>query len=120
MSILRIGALSALALATVAACAPASAPSTPPRPLARTADPRVGLKAGVFDAGEAISNLRLVSATPPPAAFLGKTNTDLAFIGNYVFQGSYHGFQIWDISTPARPTLVKAFECPASQSDVSV
>jgi hypothetical protein len=120
MSMLRLGALSALALVTAAACAPSSAPGTSPRPLARTTDPRVGLRAGLFDAGEAISNLRLVSTTPPPAAFVGQTNTDLAFTGNYVFQGSYHGFQVWDISTPARPTLVTAFECPASQSDVSV
>jgi hypothetical protein len=33
---------------------------------APTPDPRVGLKAGLFDAGEAIWNLKLVSTTPPP------------------------------------------------------
>jgi hypothetical protein len=118
-SALPVRALPALALLTAAACAPASSPST--APAARTAaDPRVGLKAGLFDAGEAISNLRLVSTTPPPAAFLGKTNTDLAFRGTQVFQGSYNGFQVWDIANPASPALVKEFVCPASQSDVSV
>jgi hypothetical protein len=83
-------------------------------------DPRVGLRAGLFDAGEAIWNLRLVSATPPLAEFMGKVNSDLAFTGNYAIQGSFWGFQIWDISNPSSPQLVTGFVCPASQSDVSV
>ena len=45
-------------------------------------DPRASLAAGVFDAGEAIWNLRKVSTTPPPREFLGVTNSDLAFLGN--------------------------------------
>ena len=32
---------------------------------------------------------------------MGSTNSDLAFIGNYVIQGSYNGYQIWDISNPS-------------------
>ncbi len=83
-------------------------------------DPRIGLKAGLFDAGEAAWNLRVVSATPPPREFVGITNSDLAFTGNYVIQGNYNGFQIWDVSDPARPSLVVGYVCPASQSDVSV
>ena len=122
MTFPRSTLLASAVLLGAAACTPSSSPSTAPVPqsAARAADPRVGLKAGLFDAGEAISNLRLVSTTPPPAAFLGKTNTDLAFRGNYVFQGSYSGFQVWDIANPAKPTIVKEFVCPASQSDVSV
>ena len=87
----------------------------PPSP-----DPRVGLKAGLFDAGEAIWNLELLSNTRPPEAFVGVTNSDLAFTGNYAIQGNYNGVQIWDISNPAAPVLVKDYVCPASQSDVSV
>ncbi len=83
-------------------------------------DPRVGLGAGLLDAEEAIWNLRLVSATPPPEAFVGVSNSDLAFKDNYAIQGNYNGFQIWDISNPAVPVLVKGYVCPASQSDVSV
>ncbi|HJP86574.1 MAG TPA: hypothetical protein VJ852_11320 [Gemmatimonadaceae bacterium] len=83
-------------------------------------DPRVGLKAGVEDAGEAVWNLRVVSQTPPPAEFKGQTNSDLAFLGNYAIQGNYHGYQFWDISNPAAPVLKEGFVCPASQSDVSV
>lgn len=83
-------------------------------------DPRVGLGAGLFDAEEAIWNLNLLSSTPPPPAFVGVTNSDLAFKGNYAFQGNYNGVQVWDISKPSAPTLVTEFVCPASQSDVSV
>ena len=99
--------------------APAAAPTglqvNPPTP-----DPRVGLPAGMFDAGEAIWNLDLVSATPPPDPFVGKTNSDLAFSGPYAIQGNYDGIQIWDISDPANPQTVVTYVCPASQSDVSV
>ncbi len=85
-----------------------------------TPDPRVGLAPGLFDAGEAIWNLRMVSTTPPEAPFVGKTNSDLAFTGNYAIQGNYDGVQVWDISDPANPTSVVTHRCPASQSDVSV
>ena len=83
-------------------------------------DPRVGLEAGLFDAEEAIWNMRLLSTTPPPADFLGVTNSDLAFKDNYAIQGNYNGFMVWDISNPAQPELVIDYLCPASQSDVSV
>ncbi len=83
-------------------------------------DPRVGLSAGILDAGEAVWNLRVVSTTQTPADFVGVTNSDLAFTGNYAIQGNYNGIQVWDISNPARPTLVVGHVCPASQSDVSV
>ena len=83
-------------------------------------DPRVGLKAGMWDAGEAAWNMRLVSTTPPSEKFAGVTNSDLSFLRNYAIQGNYNGFQVWDISNPAKPTLKLGFLCPASQSDVSV
>jgi hypothetical protein len=83
-------------------------------------DPRVTLTPGVFDAGQAAWNLRLVSTTPPSSDFVGGVNSDLAFSGDMVFQGSFGGFQVWDISNPSRPTLATAFRCPASQSDVSI
>ena len=92
-----------------------SMPTAPPTP-----DPRVGLKAGRTDAGEAIWNMRLVSNTPSSEGFVGVTNSDLAFLGNYVIQGNYNGPVIWDISNPAKPELVVAFTCPASQNDVWV
>ncbi len=84
------------------------------------ADSRVGLKAGLFDAGESVWNLRVLSATPPPEGFIGVTNSDLAFTGDYAIQGNYNGMQVWDISNPGEPDLVIDYLCPAAQSDVSV
>jgi len=89
--------------------------TTPPSP-----DPRVGLRAGQMNAAEATWNLKVVSKTPPSPQFVGHTNSDLAFTGNYVIQGNYNGWQVWDISNPAKPSLKTAYVCPASQSDVSV
>ncbi len=102
----------------VSACAPK--PITPGDDSAPSSDPRVGLSAGLYDAGEAVWNLRLLSTTPPPEAFVGVTNSDRAFTGNYAIQGNYNGIQIWDISNPSAPSLVIDYLCPASQSDVSV
>jgi hypothetical protein len=87
---------------------------------APTPDPRVGLKAGRWDAGQTAWNIRMISTTPPTEKFNGVTNSDLAFTGKYVVQGNYNGFQIYDISNPAKPTVVLTYVCPASQSDVSV
>jgi hypothetical protein len=117
---------------SVAACTPSgpggSAPApnmsaTPPSP-----DPRIGLRAGWMDAGEAIWNLEVVSKTPPSEKFINLTtpgdrrlvNSDLAFSGNFAIQGNYSGYQVWDISNPRKPRLHTAYVCPGSQSDVSV
>jgi hypothetical protein len=85
-----------------------------------TPDPRIGLKAGMWDAEQAAWNMRLVSTTPPSKDSLGATHSDLAFTGRYVIQGNYNGFEIWDISNPAKPVLASTYICPASQNDVSV
>ena len=103
----------------VAACASAAGganmSTVPPTP-----DPRVGLRAGLKDAGAAAWNIRLLSNTPPSEKFVGSTNSDLSFFRNYVIQGNYNGFEVWDITRPARPALTIGYLCPASQSDVSV
>ncbi len=83
-------------------------------------DPRVGLEPGMFDAGEAAWNLRMLSTTPPPDEFVGVMNSDLAFTGNHAVQGNFNGIQVWEISDPANPVSVVTYVCPASQSDVSV
>ncbi len=95
----------------------------PPQP-----DPRVGLRPGTIDtarritspAAEASWNLRMVSHTDPSPKSLGATHSDIAFYGNYALQGNYNGFEAWDISNPAKPTLKVGYSCPASQDDISV
>src|SRR5256885_16296057 len=92
-------------LVSVASIAAAQAPSP---------DPRVGLKAGVTDAGQAIWNLKLLSAIPPSEKFKQGINSDIAFRGNDVIQGNFNGYQIWDISNPSRPMLTIGNFCPAA------
>ena len=119
-------ALAAFGLVVLSACASSTAGPAAAGPAPRammgppSPDPRVGLKAGLFDAQQAAWNLRLVSTSPSQGPFAGVTNSDLAFSGKYAIQGNYNGYQVWDISNPAKPTLAVGYLCPASQSDVSV
>ena len=100
-------------------------------------DPRVGLSPGLWDAGQAAWNMRLISSTPPSEKSLGTnskgepihwgdpdsripTHSDLAFFGKYAIQGNYNGFEIFDISNPLKPVVVQVYNCPASQNDVSI
>jgi LVIVD repeat-containing protein len=119
---LALGLVSAAACARSTSSSQGSAPA-PEGSMSTTApspDPRIGLRGGETDAAEAAWNLRVLSKTPSPEQFRGMTNSDLAFTGNYAIQGSYNGYQVWDISNPRRPSLRTAYVCPASQSDVSV
>ncbi|HEX4560213.1 MAG TPA: hypothetical protein VH113_00160 [Gemmatimonadales bacterium] len=118
-SFLRRSALAAGLIVAGVSAAKAQTPSP---------DPRVGLKAGIYNAQQALWNMRVVSATARPAGFVidsapGDFNyidSDLAFDGKYVIQGNFHGILIWDVSQPAHPALVTAFPCPGFQNDVSV
>ncbi|MFL5608016.1 MAG: LVIVD repeat-containing protein [Gemmatimonadaceae bacterium] len=118
----------AIGLLSVVACAHATTSSTANGTVqmanmsteAPSPDPRIGLRAGKFDAAEATWNMRVLSRTQPSEKFMNITNSDLAFKDNYAIQGNYNGYQVWDISNPRQPTLKTAYVCPASQSDVSV
>ena len=99
-----------------------------------TPDPRVGLAPGTTKryavdttkrlvdkpAAEAEWNMHLIRNMPPTDSFIGVTHSDLAFRGNYVIQGNYDGYDIWDVSNPRKPTLYHSVVCRGSQSDVSV
>jgi len=120
-------------------------------------DPRVGLAAGLDDAGEAIRNLELVAALPKPPGFfdprnpterpvgapeegedgeaaeefidedadrrtpmLSFSNTDMAFAGDVLVAGSYHGFNVYRLGDGGVPALVSSVVCPGGQGDVSI
>jgi uncharacterized protein (DUF305 family) len=122
-------------------------------------DPRATLAAGLTDAEQAISNLRMVAALPKPAGFFdpenpaelrpalpdefqdrrdrkrsdegklafGKrgslldfSNTDMAFSGDMLVAGSYHGFNAYHLGEDGVPTLVSSTVCPGGQGDVSL
>jgi hypothetical protein len=139
-------------------------------------DPRVGLKAGFHNAGEAARNMEVIASLPKPEGFFDpKTpagaptaaeraansptgasvedppdpntnaaaptpprpgapppfdpvlanrpsfaNSDLAFSGDMVVVGNYHGFNTYDIERADKPRLVSSVVCPGGQGDVSV
>tara|TARA_B110000196_G_C21141588_1_gene664095 strand:- start:405 stop:2123 length:1719 start_codon:yes stop_codon:yes gene_type:complete len=94
-------------------------------------DSRVGLSPGLHNAGEAISNLELISTTAKGPGFSpdletetpyagGYTNSDLTFKDNFSIVGNYQGFQVYNVEDPSNPTLEISLVCPGGQGDVSV
>ncbi len=57
---------------------------------------------------------------PQRRGLLNFGNTDLAFAGDRLFVGSYHGFNTYRVEVPASPQLVTSVVCPGGQGDVSV
>jgi uncharacterized protein (DUF305 family) len=114
-------------------------------------DPRTGLKAGTSDAGQANRGLTLVAALPKPTGFFDPRNpyelpakalvkkgakapagegrspllsfaqTDMAFQGDLLAVGNYHGFNLYRLNPAgAAPSLVSSTICPGGQGDLSV
>ncbi|NTZ42916.1 DUF305 domain-containing protein [Altererythrobacter sp. SALINAS58] len=51
---------------------------------------------------------------------LNFANTDLAFSGDILVAGNYHGFNIYNLGSDKLPTLVSSVVCPGGQGDVSI
>jgi hypothetical protein len=138
--------------------APEVPPALPPGMTGSTTnDPRVGLKSGWYDAGEAAMGMQHVAFLKKPAAFqisvtsaddplvqkaldmlgvgdkskmskaiqpviaqLAFANSDFAFQGTHLFQGNFYGVNFYDISDPAKVSLITSLVCPGGQGDVSV
>jgi hypothetical protein len=58
----------------------------------------------------------------PASLFYGppSIHTDIAFWGDYAFQGNWQGFNVRDISAPGNPKHVSFTECNGNQGDVVV
>ena len=54
---------------------------------------------------------------PPLMSF---SNTDMAFSGDVLVAGSYHGFNIYKLGADGVPALVSSVVCPGGQGDVSI
>jgi hypothetical protein len=80
----------------------------------------LGLLAGTASAQNQHKKMQPVFQSPN-----GKINSDLAFWGDYAFQGYYDGaltngdsgVRIFDISNPADPVEVRDFKCDGQQND---
>ncbi len=62
----------------------------------------------------------LLRAPPPTPITLSFANSDLAFRGDLLWLGSFHGLNAYDIEDPRRPRLQVSVVCPGGQGDVSV
>jgi uncharacterized protein (DUF305 family) len=54
------------------------------------------------------------------APLLSFANTDMAFAGDVMVVGNYHGFNIYRLVDSGRPELLSSVVCPGGQGDVSI
>ncbi|HKG47570.1 MAG TPA: hypothetical protein VKB02_12625 [Pyrinomonadaceae bacterium] len=80
-------------------------------------DPKVQKILGQLGSSEIA---KLPKASRLVTAQLAFANSDLAFQGNYLFQGNFYGLNIFDISNPTQTRLLTTIVCPGGQNDVSV
>jgi hypothetical protein len=96
--------------------------------LPSTNDPRIGLSAGLDNAGTAALGMtHVVNRGKPPGFFnpanpgdFGFLTSDMAFQGNFAFVGNFNGFNIYNIANPSNPSLTASVVCPGGQGDLSV
>jgi hypothetical protein len=80
-------------------------------------DPKVKKTLGLLGIGD---TAKLPKTSQLLLAQLAFANSDLAFQGNHLFQGNFYGVNIYDISNPAKASLLTSMICPGGQGDVSV
>ena len=51
---------------------------------------------------------------------LSFANTDMAFAGDVLVAGSYHGFNVYRLDANGLPALLSSIVCPGGQGDVSI
>lgn len=52
--------------------------------------------------------------------FLSFSNTDMAFSGDLLAAGNYHGVNLYRLGQGAEPQLISSIVCPGGQGDVSI
>ena len=56
----------------------------------------------------------------PRTPLLSFSNTDIAFAGDVMVVGSYHGFNVYRLQQEGMPDLLSSVVCPGGQGDVSI
>jgi hypothetical protein len=85
-----------------------------------TSDPNDPKAQQVLSQMRSGSLARIPKSSQMVIAQLAFANSDLAFQGNHLFLGNFYGISIYDISNPAKTTLLTTMVCPGGQGDVSV
>src|SRR6266481_1124265 len=80
-------------------------------------NPKVQKALGLLGIGD---SSKMPKPTQLVIAQLAFANSDLAFQGTHLFQGNFYGIDIYDISNPAKTSLLTSMVCPGGQGDVSV
>lgn len=145
-SLFRNG-LAAVSVIAMAACA--TMPADDAKLMADAAakpagsgDPREGLGGGILTAEVASMGVRKIASVGTPDGFglspeeiigqdfgsgranaartIAFANSDIAFSGDRVIMGSFHGVNVFDLSDPQNPETLLSLVCPGGQGDVSV
>jgi len=90
------------------------------RPMARREAPDEADETSSEDEDENEEEEAAEAPDPGRPGILSFANTDLAFAGDVLFEGNYHGFNAYSIEDPLTPQLLASVVCPGGQGDVSV
>ena len=93
---------------------PAKGAKAEKAPVAAGAGAAAAAAAGA--APEAETDAEFSKRTP----FLDFANTDMAFAGDLLAVGSYHGFNLYRLGVQGTPRLLSSVVCPGGQGDVSI
>jgi hypothetical protein len=80
-------------------------------------DPAVQKTLGLLGIGNSAKMPKPMQLVIAQLAF---ANSDFAFQGTHLFQGNFYGVNFYDISNPAKVSLITSLVCPGGQGDVSV
>ena len=109
------------------------APDAAPDPAVETPDPDADAADDEDGASTEVAAVDAEAETPadeegedddeqeePRPGLMNFNNSDLAFAGDVLIAGSYHGFNAYDLSDPRAPQHLSSVVCPGGQGDVSV
>ncbi|HAJ02113.1 MAG TPA: DUF305 domain-containing protein, partial [Brevundimonas sp.] len=63
---------------------------------------------------------RVGDETGRRSPFLSFSNTDMAFQGDLLAVGNYHGINLYRLTDAPEPQLISSIVCPGGQGDVSI